>query len=155
MSQYIYAIIPYESGISFSEDDIYPCVFGPTLPQLKEIESELTDREGLCLFADFLQINTCYRQSAFTNNKDGYSQLRAEVCTIARALGANEAWYVGELMTDQMDYPSFSYEAWSKSLKEGNSRFVVELTREILKGKEVYSLYHDNFSDIIMKNKND
>lgn len=155
MSQYLYAIIPYESGISFSQEDIVPCVFGPILPQLKEIESELTEQEGLCLFADFLQINTCYRQSAFTNNKDGYSQLRAEVHTIAQALGANEVWYVGELITDEMVDPNFSYEEWSKTLKEEKTKYVVELTREVLKGKEIYSLYHDDFSDIIMKNKND
>ena len=94
MSSYIYAIIPYKSGISFSKHEPIPCVFHPFLPELKGIESEFTEPDGLSLFADFLMINTCYRQSAFTDNKDGYNWIRAEVCQIAKALGAHEVWYV-------------------------------------------------------------
>ena len=78
MSQYIYAIIPYESGISFSKDEPYPCVWEPILPELKDIHSEFTD--DLCVFKDFLMINTCYRQSAFTDNRDGFCRIRADVC---------------------------------------------------------------------------
>ena len=86
MSSYIYAIIPYKSGISFSIHEPIPCKWSPFLPELKGIESEFADPGGLCLFADFLMINTCYRQSAFTDNKDGYNWIRAEVCLPASCL---------------------------------------------------------------------
>ena len=150
MSQYIYAIIPYKSGISFSKSESMPCVWAPELPQLESFESELTDPEGLVLFADFLQINTCYRQSVFTNNKDGYSWLRAEIYKIAKALGAREVWYVEETSTDEMELPDFSFDSWKESLKNEYSGYVSELTTEFLKGNTFCSYYHDDFSDVIM-----
>lgn len=151
MSAYIYAIIPYRSGISFDEDDPITCIYGPVLSELDEIESEYTDRGRLCLFKDFLQINTCCRQSAFTNIKDGYCRLRSEICLIARALGASGVWYVEESVTDEMDDPSFSFDEWAQSLKDKNGQSVVELNTEILSGNACYSYYYDDFSDIIME----
>lgn len=149
MSQYIYAIIPYESGISFSKDEPYPCVWEPILPELKDIHSEFTD--DLCVFKDFLMINTCYRQSAFTNNRDGFCRIRADVCKIARALGASEVWYVEELITDEMDGWDFSFDNWIKSLQNEKKHLVAELSTDILKGKNIYSYYHDDFSDVILE----
>lgn len=147
MSSYIYAIIPYKSDISVTQEE--PCVYYPILPELKCIESEFTDRESLELYPDFLMINLCYRKSAFTENKDGYSWIRSEICQIARALGATEVWYADELAIQEMDDWEFSFENWVVRIK--NEKLVVELTQEILKGKEIYGFYHDDFSDIIME----
>lgn len=151
MSQYIYAIIPYKSGISFSKDEPCPCVWNPVLPELKDIHSEFAEQESLCLFKDFLMINTCYRQSAFTDNKDGFCWIRADICKIARALGASELWYVTELITDEMDDWDFSFNEWCNSLKNEKKDLVVELCTDVLKGKKNYSYYHDDFSDVIME----
>ena len=149
MSQYLYAIIPYESGVSFSKED-YPA-WSPVLPELKDIHSEFTDEEGLMLFKDFLMINTCYRQSAFTDNRDGYCWIRADICKIARALGASEVWYVEELITDEMDDWEFSFDEWRNRLKNEKKHLVAELSTDVLKGKETYSYYHDDFSDVILE----
>lgn len=151
MSAYIYAIIPYKSGISFSSDDPIRCVWEPILPELEGIDSEFTEKGSLSLFADFFLINTCYRQSAFTDNIDGYSWIRADICQIAKALGAHEVWYVEELITDEMDMPDFSFDEWINSLKHEKKQYVVELTTDVLKGNSIYSYYHDGFSDIIME----
>jgi len=95
-------------------------------------------------------INTCYRLSAFADNKDGYSWIRAEICQIARALGAHEVWYAGELATDEMRLWTFSFDDWVRSFKEGK-RYASELTVEVLKDRYIYTYYHDDFSDIIME----
>lgn len=147
MSSYIYAIIPYKSDISVTPEE--PCVCNPILPELKGIESEFADNSYLDLFPDFLMINTCYRKSAFMDNRDGYCWIRSEVCKIAKALGANEVWYADELAIQEMDDWEFSFDDWVARIK--NELLVVELTQEILKGKEMYSFYHDDFSDIIME----
>lgn len=95
-------------------------------------------------------INTCYRLSAFANNKDGYSWIRSEICKIAKALGAHEVWYVGELATDEMRLEAFSFGDWIRSFKDG-TRYASELTVEVLKDRYICTYYHDNFSDIIME----
>ena len=151
MSQYIYAVIPYESGISFSKDEPYPCVWNPVLPELKDIDSEFAEQDGLCLFKDFLMINTCYRQSAFTDNRDGFCWIRADICKIARALGASEVWYVAELIIDEMDEWDFSFDDWRNSLKNEKRHLVAELSTDILRGKAIYSYYHDDFCDVILE----
>lgn len=147
MSSYIYAIIQYKSNISVTPEE--PCVCCPVLPELKGIESEFTDRESLELYPDFLMINTCYRKSAFIDNRDGYCWIRSEVCKIANALGATEVWYANELAIQEMDDWEFSFDDWVKRIKK--EQLVVELTVDILKGKEMYSIYHDDFSDVIME----
>lgn len=70
MSQHIYAIIPYKSKIytDFIMDG-EPGIWNPLIPELKGIESEFVEPDGLTLFKDFLKINTCLRQSAFTQKK--------------------------------------------------------------------------------------
>jgi hypothetical protein len=151
MSQYIYAIIPYESGVSFCKDEPYPCVWNPFLPELKDIHSEFTEPDSLSLFKDFLMINTCYRQSAFTDNRDGFCWIRADICKIARALGASEVWYVAELITDEMEDWDFSFNEWRNSLNNEKKDLVVELSTDVLMGKNIYSYYHDDFRDVIME----
>ena len=152
MSAYIYAIIPYKSYFIFDTKEPYPCVWGFVPPELKGIDSEFTEADGLELFADFLMINTCQRLSAFTNNKDGYNRMRADICKIATALGAKEVWYAEELATDEMDGWDFSFDEWVNGLKNENKKYVAELTVDVLKGNKIYSYYHDDFSDIIMEN---
>ena len=155
MSAYIYAIIPYKSYFIFDTNEPYPCAWGFVPPELNGIDSVFVDEDSFQVFSDFLIINTCFRQSAFTNNKDGYSMMRADICRIAKALGAKEVWYAEELATDEMDGWDFSFEKWVNSLKNEKKKYVGELTVELLKGNKVYSYYHDDFLDIIMeKQKN-
>lgn len=155
MSQYIYAVIPYKSGIRFAKDDDVKCIFCPSIPELKSINSELTDPDGLQLFADFVLVNTCYRVSAFANQKNGYSYLRAEIYKIAKALGAREVWYAEELATDEMESPDFHFNKWIERFQNENKKYIVELTTDVLKADLTYSYYHDDFSDIILENPND
>ncbi len=154
MSQYIYAVIPYESGLRFARDAEYKCEFGQSIPELKSLNSEFAGPNGVDLFTDFALINTCYRVSAFANHNNGYSYLRAEIYKIAKALGANEVWYVEELFTDEMFEPEFSFKKWIESFENENKNYIVELTTEVLKADDIYSYYHDNFSDIILENPN-
>ena len=79
--------------------------------------------------------------------------MRADICRIAKALGAKEVWYAEELATDEMDGWDFSFEKWVNSLKNEKKKYVGELTVELLKGNKVYSYYHDDFLDIIMENQ--
>ena len=151
MSQYIYAIIPYKSGISVRKTELYPCVLNPVLSELNGIHSEFADSDGLYLFKDFLMINTCQRQTAFVDNRDGFSYMRSEICKIAKALKASEVWYVAEMLIDEMEEWGFSFDEWCSSLKGEKKDSVAELTIDILKGKDIYSCYHDNFSDVIFE----
>lgn len=153
MSSYLYAVIPYKSNISVSRKEPYPCIVNPFIPELKGIDSEFADSSYYDLFADFLLINTCYRLSAFSNNKDGYCWIRDEICQIAKALGANEVWYVEELITDEMVEWDFSFDDWVECLKNEKKQYVAELTLDVLKGKSIYSYYHDDFKDVIKKSK--
>ena len=72
MSDYLYAVIPYKGTSLYSPDELEEGVWDPIIPELKGIDSEYAEKDGLKLFADFLMINTCGRQSWFTNNEDGY-----------------------------------------------------------------------------------
>ena len=56
MSQYIYAIIPYESGLRFAPDAEEKYEYCPSIPELKSIDSEFAEPSGLYLFADFVRI---------------------------------------------------------------------------------------------------
>ena len=151
MSRYIYAIIPYESKDRFIFQESDPLIYCPNIPELTDVNSEFTDPEMLTLHKKFLEVNTCYRQSAFTGHKDGYSHVREEIYHIAKAIGANEVWYVEEPFIDTMELPDFSFDNWRESLKKENATFVVELSIEVLKGNDIYSFYHDGFSDLIRK----
>ena len=120
------------------------------IPALKGVVSEFADIDYV--FEDFLLINTCYRQSAFTERLDGYSWLRAEISRIAKALGASEVWYVEELVTDELFAQDFSlsYEEWVCEQRTKNQDCMTELTVDVLKGDILYGLYHDDFSDLII-----
>ena len=151
MSDYLYAIIPYNKGVTlYSPDELEGGRSHPVIPELKGIDSEYVEKDGLKLFAAFLMINTCGRQSCFTNNEDGYSQLRAEIYKIALVLGAREVWYVAELATDEMYDKDFSFYNWIHSFKEG-TRYASELTLDVLKDRFISTYYHDVFSDIILE----
>lgn len=152
MSQYIYAVIPYESGLRFARDAEYKCEFGQSIPELKSLNSEFAGPNGVDLFTDFALINTCYRVSAFANQKNGYSYLRAEIYRIAKKLGVNEVWYAEELATDEMFTSEFSFKKWIESFENENKKYIVELTTDVLKADYIYSYYHDSFSDIILEN---
>lgn len=151
MSDYLYAIIPYNKGINlYTLDEIEEGVWNPHIPELKGVDSEFTESDGLTLFKDYLRINTCRRQSDFVDNKDGYSWLRVEIYQIAQALGAHEVWYVAELATDEMDSEGFSFENWLLDFKNGE-RYASELSVDVLKDKYICTYYHDDFSDIILE----
>lgn len=150
MSDYLYAVIPYSKGVTlYSPDELEEGRRYPVIPELKGVDSEYAEEDGLILFADFLMINTCGRQSWFANIEDGYSQLRAEIYKIALALGAREVWYVAEMATDEMYDKDFSFEDWILSFKEG-TRYASELTLDVLKDRFICTYYHDDFSDIIL-----
>lgn len=151
MSDYLYAVIPYKGTSLYSPDELEEGVWDPIIPELKGIDSEYAEEDGLKLFADFLMINTCGRQSWFADNEDGYSQLRAEIYKIAKALGAHEVWYVAELATDEMYGKDFSFDDWIRSFKDG-TRYADELTVDVLKDKYICTYYHDDFSDIVLEN---
>ncbi len=150
MSDYLYAVIPYKGTTLYNSDKLEEGVCDPIIPELKGICSEYAEEDGLKLFADFLLINTCGRQSWFTNNEDGYSHLRAEICRIAKALGSHEVWYVAELATDEMMVKGFSFDDWIRSFKDG-TRYASELTTDSLKDKYICTCYHDDFSDILLE----
>ena len=86
MSQYIYAIIPYDSGMKLSDEEKEQGIYAPFFPELDSIDSEFTEESLYSMLEEYIQINTCYRQSAFTNNKGGYCWIRSEICQIAKAL---------------------------------------------------------------------
>ena len=151
MSAYIYAIIPYHGAAKFNPEGSDTCIHCPIIPELDCVDSELADQELLILYKDFLEINTCYRRSAFANNKGNHNWLRAEVYKIAKAIGAKEVWYAEELATDEMDMPDFNFEAWKNSLKNEKKQYIAELTVEVLKGQYTYSYYHDDFEDIVLE----
>ncbi|GEM_PF-5616234 len=73
MSAYIYAIIPYRSGISFDGDDPITCIYGPVLSELDEMDDpsfsfdewaqSLKDKKGQSvveLNTEILSGNACY-----------------------------------------------------------------------------------------------
>ena len=49
MSAYIYAIIPYKSGLTFDTNEPYPCAWGFVPTEINNIDSEFTDAEGIQL----------------------------------------------------------------------------------------------------------
>ena len=151
MSDYLYAVIPYKGTSLYSPDKLEEGLWDPIIPELKGIDSKYAEDDYFILFADFLLINTCGRQSWFTNNEDGYSQLRAEIYKIAMALGASEVWYAAELATDEMFVKGFSFDDWIRNFKDG-TQYASELTVDVLKDKYICTYYHDNFSDIILEN---
>lgn len=113
MSQHIYAVLPYDSGIGFDPDKETNCVWDYHVYELKGIEAELSYSgltDAVALYKDFIVFNTCLRVSEFCqNSKTGYSSLRKDFYLIAQRLGLKEVWYVPEYYTDYMDEIGFTY----------------------------------------------
>lgn len=154
MSQHIYAVLPYDSGIGFDPDKESNCVWDYHVYELKGIEvelsySDLTD--GVALYKDFIVFNTCLRVSVFCrNSKTGYNSLRKDFYLIAQRLGLKEVWYVPEYYTDYMDEIGFTYNTLLEDMKGKYKDYIAELNIELLKGKDYYEFYHDDFSDVVL-----
>ena len=157
MSEYIYAVLPYDSGFKFDPEDIDQCVWDYEVCELAGIESELSYSDlthGIIMLQDFFIINTCLRVSAFCRNpKNGYNSLRKDVYLIAKRLGLQEVWYVPEYYTDHMHEVGYTYNTLLKDMQGKYKDFYAELNVEILKGKDYYEFYHDNFDDVVLSQK--
>lgn len=154
MSQHIYAVLPYDSGIGFDPDKESNCVWDYHVYELKGIEAELSYSDltdGVALYKDFIVFNTCLRVSVFCrNSKTGYNSLRKDFYLIAQRLGLKEVWYVPEYYTDYMDEIGFTYNTLLEDMKGKYKDYIAELNIELLKGKDYYEFYHDDFSDIVL-----
>lgn len=154
MSQHIYAVLPYDSGIGIDPEDVEQCVFGYNVPELKGIEAELSYShltDDIIMFQDFLIINTCLRVSDFCQNpKNGYNSLRKDVYLMAKRLGLEEVWYVPEYYTDDMNEAGYTYNTLLRDMHGKYKDSFAELSVKLLKGKKCYEFYHDNFSDIVL-----
>ena len=148
MSSYLYAVIPYKSGLLFQDEDEDKFVRGSMPKEPENIDTEF-DEGCFELFEDFILINTCCRMSSLNCNENGWCEIRCEIYAIAKALHAKEAWYVEELSTDKMLLPDFSFEEWKKSLKNELAYCTTEVTVEMLRSQRWASHCHDDFNDIV------
>ena len=151
MSDYLYAVIPYNSGLQFKEDA--EDKFLRRMPkELKgydiEFEEDLFD-----IFSDFILINTCWRMSSLTCDKNGRCDARSAIYIVARLLNAKEVWYVGEMCTDEMLESDFNFDDWKRSLKEKYAYCTKEVTLDMLRSGHWASYCHDDFSDIVIDEK--
>jgi len=149
MSAYLYAIIPYKSGV--------PSI-GCRIPELEGLESELYDIDGYDCFEDFFLINTCHRMFSIMTDRDGFSWLRREIYKIATAVGAKEVWYCEELATDQMYddecNPAYSIKELNTYIANNSYCFLeydIDTMRE--KSGKYASYMHDDFHDIVLARK--
>lgn len=150
MSDYLYAVIPYKSGLHFQNEDEDKFVCGYIPKELSNISIDF-DKECFEVFSDFILINTCCRMSSLNCNENGWCQIRCEIYNIAKALNAIEVWYVAELTTDAMLLPDFNFDDWKRSLKEESAYCTTEVTIEMLKNQKWASYCHDNFGDIVIE----
>ena len=149
MSSYLYAVVPYESGLQFPEETEDKFVYG--MPkELNGISVDI-DEECFCVYADFILINTCWRMSYLSCDENGWCKVRSEIYKVAKALNASEAWYVEELSTDIMLEPGFDFEDWKRSLREELAYCTCEVNIEMLRNQEWASLCHDDFADIVIE----
>lgn len=146
MASTLFIVIPYESDISFSSKDVVCCVFNPYLPELKKVVSIYKD--SLILHRGFVLVMTNVK-GGFTCQKNGFCGDRLEAYKLAKALGADEVWYVIEEVVDEMDIYEFDFDRWRKSLSEEMKDRVVEINVDAIKEKKCAAYYHDNFSDIV------
>ena len=150
MSDYLYAVIPYESGLHFKAKDEDKFVIGYKPKELKGMKIDF-DRDCFWTFSDFILINTCWRMSSLDCDENGFCFARNAIYKIAKALNAYEVWYVEELTTDEMTLSDFSFDDWKRSLKEENAYCTREVNLEMLKKGNWASYCHDDFSDIVIK----
>ena len=148
MFDYLYAVIPYNSGLRFKEDA--EDKFVERIPiELKGYDIEF--EKGLFrMFSDFILINTCWRMSSLTCDENGRCDARSAIYIVARLLNAKEAWYVEELATDEMMTSEFNFDDWKRSLKEEKAYCTKEVTLDILRSGHWASYCHDDFSDIVI-----
>ncbi|MDO4957840.1 MAG: hypothetical protein Q4E68_01105 [Prevotellaceae bacterium] len=154
MSQYVYAVLPYDSGIFFDPDEHYNCVFDYKIYELKDISKDLIYpdmAEYVTMFKDFIVFNTCLRVSNFCGNpKNGFNSLRKDFYLIEKRIGLKEVLYVTFYFTDYMDAPGYSYEKFLEDMKGKYKDYVSELCIDVLIGKEYHEFYHDDFKDIVL-----
>ena len=150
MSSYLYAVIPYKSGLHFQDEDERKFLWFHVPNELKGTNMDF-DKECFIAFSDFILINTCWRMSFLNCNENGWCRVRCEIHAIAKALHAREAWYVEELCTDEMMLPDFNVEEWKRSLKDELAYCTTEVTIEILRNQRWASYCHDDFSDIVIE----
>ena len=148
MSSYLYAVIPYKSGLHFQDEDEDKFEWGYVPKELENISIDF-DEECFIVFSDFILVNTCWRMSSLNCNENGWCHARCEIYEIAKALHAKEAWYVEELCTDAMMISDFNFEDWKRSLKDELSYCTTEVTIEMLRNHEWTSYCHDDFNDIV------
>lgn len=154
MSQYLYAVIPYNSYYDFKPDEYGEIgICYPHIPEFNGLKSELADPEGLTIYKGFLLVNTCYRMNSLISERNGFCWLRAEVYKLAQALSAKEVWYIEELCTDYMTDADFDFEIWKLNRQESEEPRTVEINLETLKENEYGSYNHDSFSDIVLEKK--
>lgn len=150
MSDYLYAVIPYKSGLHFQDEDEDKFVCGYIPKELSDISIDF-DEDCFEVFSDYILINTCCRMSSLNCNENGWCQIRCEIYNIAKALNAIEVWYVAELTTDAMLLPDFNFDDWKRSLKEESAYCTTEVTIEMLQNQKWASYCHDNFKDIVIE----
>ena len=151
MSDYLYAVIPYNSGLRFKEDA--EDKFDRRMPkELRGYDIEF-EEDLFWMFSDFILINTCWRMSSLTCAKNGRCDARSAIYIVARLLNAKEVWYVGEMCTDEMLRPDFNFDDWKRSLKEKYAYCTKEVTLDMLRSGHWASYCHDDFSDIVIDEK--
>ena len=151
MSSYLYAVIPYESPFIFPSTDGENFCFGFVPKELESLHSKLCDPDGITTYGDFLLFNTCVRMSSLCCDTHGFCAIRSEIYKIAKALKADEVWYVEELCTDQMDEPSFSLEKLKERMKTDLAYCTMEVSLDSLKQNKWASYNHDVFADIVVE----
>ena len=148
MSDYLYAVIPYYSGLRFNVDA--EDKFVSRMP--KELKGYHIDfvKDLFYMFSDFILINTCWRMSSLTCDENGRCDARSAIYIVAKILNAKEVWYVEELCTDEMMMPDFKFDDWKRSLKEEKAYCTKEVTLDMLRSGHWASYCHDVFSDIVI-----
>jgi len=146
MATYLYALIPYDRPVE--PDSPEECFESfPSIPQLRDMESELVDPRILYLFPGFLLINTCYSMCMILPHEGSSNSSRKEIFKIVRALGASEAWYVEELCTDPMfEDNEYSLEKFKNQMKGEIKDYSTEYTKSLV---ETASYIHDDFNDLM------
>lgn len=150
MSAYLYAVIPYDCGIRFHDNDENKFVYGYMPRELNNLSIEF-DEDMFIAFSDFVLINTCWSMSFLNCEENGFCFVRNEIYKIAKALNASEVWYVEETSTDKMMEPDFNFEDWKRSLKEELAYCTKDVNLEMLRNNQWASYCHDDFSDIVLE----
>lgn len=149
MSAYLYALIPYKSGIDFTYSD-EPFYWHPLIREFENVDSELTDREGLQQYGDYIVVNTCARMSSLKCDTRGFCWIRSEVYKLAKAVGAEEVWYIEELSFEHIEDMNITLEEFKEMLRGPYSYCTKEVNLDMLKDNSYASFCHDDFSDIVV-----